>query len=362
MKRTLLVIGAGASKSIYRHFPTGAELIQEINKNFSCDIDLEHFKSPETIGLFVSTMMNTIIQAFGNFENIRNKSLLSREGVVGTHEFKLLLEMKNLLWKTLVHYESKYYSGDEIETLSIDNFVTREIDKLKKEYLDYDIFKEDGLVDNLCKAAIYYLIKGAENAFIEHHYGKEGEKESSSKRDFNWIQEFVRRIGKDDLERLNEEFWVLDFNYDRIFEYVFPIEIRKRFNLNSEEYVQKDFLPSNAIHPYGSLGLTTALEIDSDNNNSGFMREFYSKIELMRQGHEPKNKFDYLDVDQVAFFGFGYDDINMKVVNSCASRGARKFGTGYGMSSSAKDNVTKEHSVTFVRDLNEFLDSVFTPF
>lgn len=91
------------------------------------------------------------------------------------------------------------------------------------------------------------------------------------------------------------------------------------------------------------------------------MSRFYGEIELMRKGHEPKNKFDQLDVDQVAFFGFGYDDINIEVVNSCASPGARKFGTGYGMSSSAKDKVTKVHSVTFVRDLNELVDCVFKP-
>ena len=75
MNKTLIILGAGASKDFCRIFPTGLELIKDINYHFLTEKKFPEV--PEANGIYLSALMNDIARTFGNdtdlFRSIKNQ-------------------------------------------------------------------------------------------------------------------------------------------------------------------------------------------------------------------------------------------------------------------------------------------------
>src|SRR5690242_9500462 len=128
-----MILGAGASKDFCRIFPTGLELIKDINYHF-----LTEHKFPEVLendGIYISALMNDIVRTFGN-------------------DVELFRQIKNQHWKIQLHYEWESLRNKQDNPVSIDNFIATKIRNGELHSKAADIIKY----------SIYYLIKGTEEA------------------------------------------------------------------------------------------------------------------------------------------------------------------------------------------------------
>lgn len=181
MDKTLIILGAGASKDFCRIFPTGLELIKNINYHF-----LTERKFPEVPadnGIYLSALMNDIVRVFGN-------------------DIDLFRSIKNQLWDIQLNYEWGSLRNNRDNPVSIDNFIAT---KIKEGELD-------SKAEHIVKYSIYYLIKGTEEAFAEGNYD----------RNINWMGELAKNLAPYGYDAIIDNLTVVTFNYDRTFEKYFP--------------------------------------------------------------------------------------------------------------------------------------------
>jgi hypothetical protein len=286
MKKTLLVLGAGASKDFCRIFPTGLELIKEINYHF-----LTEKKYPEVHqadGIYLSALMNDIVRTFND----------------DTDLFKII---KNQLWDIQLHYEWKSLRNNSDNPVSIDNFIKTNIENGKL----------NPKAENIIQYSIYYLLKGTEQAYTEGDYDKKD----------NWIAELVKTLSAQDFNSIYENMTVITFNYDRIFEKYFVDYLNEFIFLGSEESLS---LQKNIIHVYGSLGSLNEVAFDLPNSQVDILKQKYRQIELVdRRKQLTLPIADAEKYREIHFIGFGYDDTNLGLLNLKQFPSASLHGTAY---------------------------------
>ena len=174
-----------------RIFPTGLELIKDINYHF-----LTEHKYPEaheSDGIYLSALMNDIVRTFGN-------------------KVDLFKKIKNRLWDIQLKYEWESLRNKQDNPVSIDHFIA---DKIRNGELE-------PIASEIIKYAIYYLIKGTEQAFSEGDYSPAD----------SWIGELAKKLSTYDFETIKNNLTVVTFNYDRTFEKYFTESLSQHMSLS----------------------------------------------------------------------------------------------------------------------------------
>jgi hypothetical protein len=285
MDKTLLILGAGASKYFCRIFPTGLELIKEINYHFLTEKKLEEI--PGQNANYLSALMNDLSSVFPN-------------------KIDLFKKIKNKLWEIQLHFEHESLRNKVDKLVSIDNFIA---DEIKEGRLDRN-------AKDIIKYCIYYLIKGTEEALFK------GEWDCDIKK--SWIYELAKRVSTyNDFNLISENLTVITFNYDRIFEKYFAAAL----NLGPRETSE---LENSIIHVYGDLGDLKEIPLGLANDEKEKFKEKYERIKLIddraTRELEIKNADEY---KKVHFIGFGYDETNLNLINLARFTSATFHGTAY---------------------------------
>jgi len=303
MDKTLIILGAGASKDFCRVFPTGLELIKDINYHFLTEKKYPAVSKSE--GIYLSALMNDIFRVFENDVEL----------------FKLI---KNQLWKIQLDYEWRNLRNEVNAPVSIDNFIATKI-------------KEGELIPraaDIIKYSIYYLIKGSEQAFSEgRHNHLNG----------NWIKELAKKLSNYGFNDIAENLTVVTFNYDRTFEKYFPVYLNERISLTTEQIT---YLQTNVEHVYGYLGDLNEIPFELKNNRVDIFKDKYKRIQFI--GDRNKTELPRINADkykQVHFIGFGYDKTNMELINIKRFTSASFHGTAYYCTDSQIKELETEHSI-----------------
>jgi hypothetical protein len=316
MKKTLLVLGAGASKDILDFFPTGFELIKDINYHLTTE---EKFNfNPFTEGHYLSALTNAIECAFGQ------------------DKYKFVNEFKTKLWQVVLDYEWNYPRGIETEPPLIDAFISSEIKNkgLRKETKD------------IAQFAIAYLIIGSEEALKGHKLKKPT--------DNNWIHNLFKKLSKYSFQEVLENFSVLTFNYDRVFEYYSSQLIDIYFNNVTKE--QKNKFISKIFHIYGSLGKLHKVDFGNRNDEAQKMLKVCKNFKLIYDERVPKTYSVDGNLKQIFFLGFGYDKTNLSNLDLTRHGKSLKSGTGYKLKNEHKEELQRDYGIS-VRNYtcNEFI-------
>jgi len=285
MEKTLIILGAGASKDFCRIFPTGLELIKDINYHF-----LNEKNAPEiqnTNGIYLSALMNQIAETLGNDE-------------------QLFRQIKKQLWNIQLHYEWESLRNKTDEPVSIDNFIDKQIKEGKL----------NEKAENIVKYSIYYLIKGTEQAYSEGNY-------IPTK---NWIKVLAKKLAKVDFNNIIENLTVITFNYDRTFEKYFT-EYSNEYRTLSSEQVSR--FSDKIKHVYDSLGSLNEVPFNLPNKEVDIVRGNYQRIKLIDRNEIELGIKEADKYKKVHFIGFGYDEINMKLINLGQFTSASLNGTAY---------------------------------
>lgn len=301
MKKTLLILGAGASKDFCKIFPTGIELIKEINYHF-----LTEKKFPEVSksdGIYLSALMNNIAAEF-------------------LCEDTLFRMIKNQLWKLQLDYEYYDLRNQNESPISIDSFIARNI--------------KDGILDNqavdIIKYCICYLIKGYEEAFTAGNFNRKD----------NWISKFAEKLSYYHCDKIIDNLTVITFNYDRIFEKFFIENLCLHQNIEPEKLLT---LQNQVKHVYGSLGCLDHMPFGNQNMHSN-IKKIYKEIKLIdernQQGINLVNADQY---SEVHFIGFGYDKANMALINLNQFSSASLKGTAFGLNDSQIRKLKSDYNI-----------------
>lgn len=303
MKKTLLILGAGATKDFCNIFPIGSELIRDINYHFLTELKFPKV-TPEH-GIFLSPMMNEIFKIFSCDTNLLN-------------------QIKNRLWNIQLEYEFKYIRKHEVIPTSIDKFIQDELElaNLSKN------------AETVIKYTISYLIKGYEQALSE------GKHELKS----NWIMVLLNKLSKYRFEDVSKNLQVINFNYDRVFlKYFSDYATLVWPNITNAEI--QTFL-SKIISPYGNLGSFGELPFCLPNDQTSLMRRTCSRLKLVDERELISIKIENcVDIDDVHFIGFGYDLTNLKKINTSRFRNAHLSGTGFGFSNKQIKSIKKDSGI-----------------
>jgi hypothetical protein len=309
MNKTLLVLGAGASKDFCSIFMTGAELIKEINYHFLTEKKYPLVK--EIDGVFLSAMMNDIVRVFGP-------------------DIELLNKIKNQVWDIQLHYEFENLRDRTEAPISIDYFVSSQIQNGLLE-------KEAG---NIIKYCIIYLIKGLEQAISEGKH-KIGD---------SWIKLLADEAAKHDLQTIQDNLSIITFNYDRLFEECFLRFMCKQFpNINVADL--ENFINRITQHVYGSLGSLQEIPFCLPNDQYWKLKYIVPKINLVDDDERNINPIVVSDAstyNKIHFLGFGYDKTNIKKLNLDQFTKAFMSGTGFNLSEEQIKSLKNNYGIEVI--------------
>jgi hypothetical protein len=301
MERTLLVLGAGASKDFCQIFPTGLELIKEINYHF-----LTEKKFPEvseSTGSYLSALMNEIVRVFGK-------------------EVELFREIKNRLWGYQLDYESKALRNKTDIPVSIDRFIANKISESNINTKAVEIIKY----------CIYYLIKGTEDACHEHYDFKK-----------SWICKLAQKLTGYNFETISKNLTVVTFNYDRTFDKYFPYFLDQHKELSSD---QISVLQNAVIHAYDFLGSLSDIPFELENDKTNVIKNHYKRLKLIGGRDQIELNLHNLDeFKKIHFIGFGYDDQNMKLINLGRFSSASFSGTAFHYTPTQIETLKVKYSI-----------------
>jgi len=302
MDKTLIILGAGASKDFCRIFPTGLELIKDINYHFLTEKKFPNV--PATNGIYISALMNDIVRTFGD-------------------DVELFRNIKNQLWDIQLHYEWESLRNNSDNPVSIDNFIATKI--------------RDGKLDSkaadIVKYAIYYLLKGTEQAFAEGNYDPKK----------NWINELAKKLATHDYNTIADNLTVVTFNYDRTFEKYFSECLNEFLPLSSDQIF---YFQNSVQHVYDCLGSLNEIRFELKNNEATIIKENYHRIKLV----DDRSKIDLPIANahkykKVHFIGFGYDETNVNLINLKQFTSASFQGTAYYYSSTQIQDLKTKYNI-----------------
>ena len=301
MDKTLIIVGAGASKDFCYIFPTGLELIKEINYHFLTEKKFPIVDISE--GVYLSALMNDVVRVFGNKENLFKK-------------------IKNQLWALQLDYEYKTLRNNLTWSVSIDHFIAEALEtgKLESEAVD------------IIKYAIYYLIKGTEQAYSERQV----------KNNNNWIAELAKKIQIYSIDDILVNFKIITFNYDRLIE-KYLVEYLYAFLNLTQNQISK--LRESIFHVYSSLGDISEVHFGLSNERFEIINNYFRKINLIDERDDREIPLENPDqYKAVHFVGFGFDEDNLNKLNLKRFKTATLSGTVYNL----LDNQLKELNEKFI--------------
>ena len=305
MDKTLIILGAGASKDFCSIFPTGLELIKDINYHF--------FNEKNEKGDYLSSLMNQIAAEF-------------------KHDEKLFRQIKKQLWRSQLDYEWCSMRNRTVN-ISIDNFINAQITKGTL----------DAKAGDIVKYSIYYLIKGVEQAYAER--GDDDKK--------NWMKILSEKLAKFDFDDISENLKVLTLNYDRTFELYFT----KYLGLSSEQAVF--FRKNNVKHLYGCLGHLDEIPFCLENDKVKTFKDKYKRIKLIDDRNEMELPItDTETYRKVHFLGFGYDETNLKLINLNQFPSASLAGTAYNFSLPHIKQLKEKYNINIEDEKTTCIDYV----
>ena len=106
MDKTLITLSAGVSKDFCRIFPTGLELIKDIDYHFLTEKKFPEV--PAANGIYISALMSEVVRAFGN-------------------DVEWFKNIKNQLWDIQLHYEWEDLRNQSDKPVSINDFIAAKI-------------------------------------------------------------------------------------------------------------------------------------------------------------------------------------------------------------------------------------------
>lgn len=277
MIKTLLILGAGASKDIHNTFPTGIELINEIDSM----IFLDRYNNPKD-GPYISDLMNQLFKVFPK----------EKENFV-----KEVQEYKRELHKEVRNYKDKLIRNEYIPSISIDQFCWKH-----RESGEY--FNE------LSRFSIAYLLKGLEYGYYQ----------SIVKTDIdNWVRVLADSNAYSSLNELMDNLYVISFNYERLFIYLFSKYLFLRFSHDSNLNLINQFELKNILYIYGNLGFLSDIPFPMPNNSQQYFSiwKSFNLIPLNRKKIDwNTNKIG--DFEKLVFLGFSFEEKNMENLNVTA--------------------------------------------
>jgi hypothetical protein len=215
------------------------------------------------------------------------------------------------------------------------------------EALNYFSAKEEAL--ELGKIAITYAILNAEMR-SKLRLGKDGKNDISSLDD-SWYREFfdmtLASMKLDDVETAFQNITIVNFNYDRTFEYYIYLALQKRAAVSADA-AKKIVSNLTIIRPYGSAAPV--------NLDSGLMTNHHALYDLSKRIRTYTEQVDTtmperigaaLDAcDLILVLGFGFHQQNMILMEHAASKRVRKrrptFATVKGIDEGNYDNLERE--------------------
>lgn len=286
MKRTLIVLGAGASKDVYNPFPTGYELIKEINYHLTTDRICPPAPGQ---GPYLSDLMNKAVECFGN-----------------AIESSIPI-LKTQLWRIVLDYEWKYIRDMKTPAPSIDRFI---YEKIQSGELNDD-------AKQVARFAIAYLIKGLEQALSENKTLSEND---------SWTDQLFQKLKNHPFQDVLQNLTVITFNYDRVFEYHVQRHIKRYFPKASPG--ESSMFVGSVNHVYGSLGTLEQIPFEAKNEGNDELNAARQRCNLMNYSGDPIQWPTGTDFERIYFLGFGYDEENLKRLNLGGFTNASRMGTG----------------------------------
>jgi hypothetical protein len=302
MEKTLIILGAGASKDFCPIFPTGLELIKEINYHFLTEKKFPEVE--ESHGIYLSSLMNDIVRISDDDKNLFRK-------------------IKNQLWEIQLGYEYENLRNNIDRPISIDHFIAEAI--------------RNGSLDkkaaNVIKYSIYYLIKGNEQAYAER----------KSEATDNWILELARKISAIGFEEFSRNLTIINFNYDRTIEKYLPSYLKEFIPLGGDQIRE---LQHSIRHVYNSLGYLEEVPFELPNARFEIMRKYYHQLDLVDERSEDELQLDNAELYKaVHFFGFGYDETNLKKINLKRFSSAKVHGTACKLSHAQRQDLKDKFNI-----------------
>ena len=305
MKKTLLILGAGASKDIYTYFPSGLELIKEINSFLTIE---NKYGQSSGDGYYLSGMTNEIIRG------VPNSSI---------SEIHLL---KQHLWDHVRHYEYKYLRFNYEKNISIDYFIH---DKIK-----------EGILNTTSKAivqyAISYLLIGYEEA-LKHIFVNEPYQINK-----NWVYALSKKLESYSMSQIKQNIHLISFNYERTFSYL--------FSNYKPDSLKDEFLFNNINYIYGSLGDLRSVPFGLKNDTTKEMAKVHNNFKLIDIERRPLSWDLEKSFDQIFFLGFGYDRVNLNNLNIQMFPDAIKIGTGRNLSKELRLEIKKNFGIEILQE------------
>ena len=323
-KKTVFVIGAGASKEV--SLPTGAELKSIIASLL--DMRFNNFGSALQHGSY------EIVQA------LRQKVMLPdrREGDINPYL-----------------HEAWHIRDALPQAISIDNFI--------------DAHKENEKIALCGKLGIVKSILDAERQSLLAIDEQRGDSTIDFRRlDKTWyipfFQQLTENCGKDDLLGRFQSVTLIIFNYDRCIEHFIFHALKNYYKIANEaaaELVQA----INIYHPYGHVGTLPWLKRNGSvvygaDPHPEQLLDIASKIKTFTEGTNPDSskiiqiRNHMNELDRLVFVGFAFHKLNMQLLAPEDTEPQSKldcFATAHGISSSDQEVIQDLLRSLYQRDI-----------
>lgn len=312
IKRTVFVIGAGASKEV--NLPTGAELKSKI-----------------------TSLLDMRFDSFGS--NLKS----------GSYEIVEALRKKVMLPDRSRGDINPYLRGawhirDALpQAISIDNFI--------------DAHKEDEKISLCGKLGIVKAILDAEGNSLLSVDNQRADSTIEFKRiNQTWyipfFQQLTENCGKDNLLERLKNVTLIIFNYDRCIEHFIFHALKNYYNIPDKaaaELVQA----INIYHPYGQVGTlpwmghNKSIQFGSTPDSEQLL-DIASRIKTFTEGTNPdsseiiKIRNHLNELDRLVFVGFAFHKLNMQLIaptNTDHQSILDCFATAHGISESDQEVI-----------------------
>jgi len=323
-KRTVFVIGAGASKEV--NLPTGAELKVRIANLL--DMRFDDFGN------------NLVSGSYEIVDALRQKVMLPdrRRGDINPYL-----------------HEAWHIRDALPQAISIDNFI--------------DAHKDNEKIALCGKLGIVNSILDAEaNSLLSIDNQRADSSIDFRKIEKTWYTPFFQQLtencGKDDLAARFRNVTLIIFNYDRCVEHFIFHALKNYYRIKDQE--ASDLVREiNVYHPYGHVG--TLPWIDR-NQAVGFgmdpraeqLLDIASKIKTFTEGTDPDSseiiqiRRHMDELDRLVFVGFAFHKLNMQLIAPKDSSPQSKldcFATAHGISASDQEVIQDNLSTLYQRNL-----------
>jgi hypothetical protein len=323
-KRTVFVVGAGASKEV--NLPTGAEL-----------------------KLKIAGLLNMRFDTFGSTQQS------------GSHEIVAALRQKVMLPDRRrgdinpYLYEAWHIRDALPQAISIDNFI--------------DAHKENEKIALCGKLGIVKSILEAEgNSLLSVGNQRTDSTIDFGRLDKTWyipfFQQLTENCGEDDLLERFQNVTLIIFNYDRCIEHFIFHALMNYYKITNEkaaELVQA----INIYHPYGQVGTLPwidrngAVEFGAAPHPEQLL-DIASKIKTFTEGTNPDSseiiqiRSHMNELDRLVFVGFAFHKLNMQLIapeDTNPQARLECFATAHGISSSDQEVIQDILTNLYQRDI-----------